>query len=122
MQLWPFISYNWLFLWDYTVYKLGYKYLYLLKGLSCTLSLGYVLGFLPTFKSTFIYVSRDASVFSIPSKGRSMDGRPDYNLAMAISYGRGYKKGLYPWKIHLNYGQSPFLMGKSPINLVITPT
>ena len=23
-QLWPFISYNWLFLWDYTVYKWAY--------------------------------------------------------------------------------------------------
>jgi hypothetical protein len=26
-QLWPFTSYNWLFLWDYTFYKWGYKYL-----------------------------------------------------------------------------------------------
>ena len=27
VQLWPFTSYNWLFLWDYTFYKWGYKYL-----------------------------------------------------------------------------------------------
>ena len=26
LQLWPFISYNWLFLWDYTFYKWGYKH------------------------------------------------------------------------------------------------
>ena len=32
------ISYNWLFLWDYTFYKWGYKYLYLVKGHNCTCS------------------------------------------------------------------------------------
>ena len=24
LQLWPFMSYNWLFLWGYTLYKWGY--------------------------------------------------------------------------------------------------
>ena len=27
IQLWPFVSYNWLFQWDYTFYKWGYKML-----------------------------------------------------------------------------------------------
>ena len=27
VQLWPFISCKWFFLWDYTFYKWGYKYL-----------------------------------------------------------------------------------------------
>jgi hypothetical protein len=27
VQLWPFTSYKWLFLWDYTFYKCGYKML-----------------------------------------------------------------------------------------------
>jgi hypothetical protein len=26
VQLWPFTSYNWLFLWDYTFYKRGYTF------------------------------------------------------------------------------------------------
>ena len=29
-------SYNWLFLWDYTFYKWGYKYLELIKGHNCS--------------------------------------------------------------------------------------
>ena len=34
-QLWPFISCNWWFLWDYTLYKWGYKYLKLIKCHNC---------------------------------------------------------------------------------------
>ena len=30
-------SYNWLFLWDYTFYKWGYEYLYLINGHNCSI-------------------------------------------------------------------------------------
>ena len=33
IQLWPFISYNWLFQWDYTFYKWG-DFLVLITGIT----------------------------------------------------------------------------------------
>ena len=52
IQLWPFISYNWLFQWDYTFYKWG-DFLVLITGITRAITVSFSIDHLDPGRAVF---------------------------------------------------------------------